>query len=403
MILNGIIIPKGSLVTIGFNGLVFLYCCAYIVRCTSLWKKFGFLYLYLIFLFVMALLTSSDFFHSLRMWMKYSISIMCLSIGFDIFDNDESIHRLWNALKIFFFLFVANFTVANIYHLGGSRYGTEAMGAETGNLFDEALYTNIAVIIIMPYMLHKYKQQNTLVLIMLTALISIITILLMKRTVIICLFVAILCFPILWQYLKMRYGKLTIYFPTRLILLGLVFICCFLFVFQDSIGQQYNARTKRFDMGLKQEGRTQELEIISKDIMSNKDFKTFLLGQETFNTVGTYAKGKFGNRMIHENYGIFLNGTGIIGTIIYIYIHMYLLFIFFRYIKNVNFNDISAYLLYIAYLSLWLTFVLASFSGTVWLIFYPSIHYMISGMILRYFYERGQIDNALYRKTENRY
>lgn len=404
MILNGIFITKGSMITLIFNGSIFLYCIVYTLKNSYLWSKFGFLYLFLLFIFILILLSSSDFFVSLKIWMKYSIGIMCFPIGFDLLCNKESIKKLWSIFQLFLWLFLFNYLCSNFFHWGESQYGADIAGADMGSLFDDALHTNLCILTIMPFMLYSNKKIKIIHL-LLGSFSIVLTIVSMKRLPIICLCLTIMCFFFLWQYLKKKYAgleNLGLNVLKRPILIGIIAIGIFVLLFQDTINLQYNARLNRFQAGLENEGRTRELVHIAKDILYNEKMHTFLLGKETFNTVGTYANGIFGRRMIHENYGIMLNGTGVIGTSIYIFLNFYLLLLFFRYTGRVNFcGNPKAYFLYIAYISYWLMFTAASFSGTIWLMLYPSVHYMVSGMILRYFYEYGELDYAEYLEKDH--
>jgi len=396
MMLNSIVIPKGSLITLLFNGGIFIYCVLYFIKQNYLLGKFGFIHLYLVFLFILILLMSSNFMASLKLWMKYSIGILCLPIGFDLFSNKSAVGKLWGILQLFLWLFIINYLISNILHLGGSQYNSGATGVEMGNLFDDALHTNLCILTMIPFMLYINKKNNVISLVLLCAFSVVLTIVLMKRTPILCLCLTTLCFITLWQYLKNKYGKLEnigTLIPTKIVVIGIISIGSLAYFYQGTIRLQYEARLDRFENGIEREGRTRELQYIANDILFNESVRTFLIGKETFNTVGTYANGRFGNRMIHENYGILLNGTGVLGIIFYISINIYFLILLFKYSKRVDFkNNPIAYFLFIAYISYWLMYTVASFSGTIWLVLYPSIHYMISGMILRYFHDYGKLD-----------
>ena len=113
-----------------------------------------------------------------------------------------------------------------------------------------------------------------------------------------------------------------------------------------------------------------------------------LLGQETFHTVGTYANGAFGDRMIHTNFGIILNGSGFIGLLFYLVLSLYFLVVLFRTVRNsVLTENLFARKLYVTYLVLWTVYNVASFSGTIWLTMYPAFNFLIMGAILRFFYD----------------
>ena len=398
MMLNGVVLPKGSFFNLAFNGVIFLFCIGYSLKNPYLLIKFGFVYLYLLFLFLLLLLTSSNFYGSLRMWMKFSIGYMCLPIGYDLFCYNKSIKNLWVLLKSFLCLFLFNYVISNLLRLG-SQYNSGATGVESGNLFDDAMHTNLCVFTLIPGMICAIKERRIAWIVLFVSFICVVTVLMMKRMPIFCMAIAFIGFIVLWQYLKRKFGPVESIFsilPKKYFWGGLGAIAIFVAFYSQSIVLQYQARLDRFEAGIEQESRTRELQLIYQDIVYSKIDTHFFLGKETFNTVGTYANGLFGNRMIHENYGILLNGTGVIGTSFYILLNLYLLVLFYKSIKGHCFTDnTTSYCFYIAYLLCWLMFTLASFSGTIWLLLYPAINYTILGMILRYFDEDGETLNEI--------
>lgn len=388
IILNDTYIPKGSFITIAINALIFLYSI-YLITISIYKAKFFFLFLYLLFLLILIIFTSSDFNYSFKLWMKYSMGIICLPIGFEIF-NSRNLKTIWIISKCFLFLFLINYLLANLLHWGRHMYENNIAWTEVGNLVDDGLQLNICVIALFPFYLSRIR--HSVVIIVVASLCLILTFVMMKRTPIACFF---LCFGLYVTsnfYFIKKYGKTA----ERLKISG-VFVIFFIIVFSamaylfsDLFISNYNNRFSKMDIGDNQ--RTKELEIIFNDIMNTEDSKIFLLGKETFNTVGTYNNGKWGRRMIHDNYAIILNGTGILGFVYYIFLNLYLFFIFLRYSRRVDFYDNNdARQLFFIYLSYWCMYMLTSMSGTIWLTLYPAFHFTISGMILRYFYDYGNI------------
>lgn len=389
MMLNGIVIPKGSAVALIFSCTVFTYIIYCNLFLNKYINKFILIYVYLLYIALLIFLFSSNYFASYRLWVKYSNGLLCLPVAFNLISEDTDRKETIKMLIVFIILFIVNYALANILHLGGSRYGTEE-GIETGNLFDEALYLNVCALILLPYMFLYIKKYRMLLLIA-YALNIVVTIVCFKRTVILCIIISIALFIFLYQLLNKKHVSIPFVgniLSKRQVTMTLISILVLGGIFAGIFMAQLESRGNRIGADLSSETRTQELELIIKDIIYNKSDKTFFLGQETFNTVGTYAGGIFGKRMIHENYGIMLNGGGIIGLTFYLIVYFWILYLFFKYTKGYYYlnTDLEARLLYIAFLCLWIVFLIASFSGTIWLTIYPAICHTLQGMILRYFY-----------------
>lgn len=390
MMLNGIVIPKGSAVALIFSCIVFVYIVYCNIFANQYINKFILIYLYLIYIAFSIFLLSSNYFASYRLWVKYSNGLLCLPIAFNLVSTNDAREKVMKITGVFVVLFILNYALANIFHLGGSRYGTEE-GIETGNLFDEALYLNVCALIIFPYIFSYYYKKFRILTLVTYALNIAITIVCLKRTVILCIVMYIFLFTILYRYFNK--GKQYMPFVGNIlsrqqVIATFVSILIFGSMFAGLFMNQLNARGDRIGADLSSETRTQELELIVKDIVYNTSDKIFFLGKETFNTVGTYAGGAFGRRMIHENYGIMLNGGGIIGLSFYIIINLWILYLFLKYTKNSDLSEnLESRLLYIAFICLWVIFLIASFSGTIWLTIYPAITHTLQGVILRYFHD----------------
>lgn len=391
--MNGLLIPKGSPITIILNILIFSYFFIYSIFKPYLMIKFAPIYLYMFFLFVLIILSSSEYFASFRMWTKYSISLMCLPVSYDIFNHRDSPHILWSLFKYFIVLFLFNYIVCNVFHLGGDGYTDNLSGVELGNLMDDSLHTNICVMAFIPLAFFIKAAKKEFFLILYTIFSIILTIVILKRTPIVCIGVFIFSYIIGIPYLSFLFGKintskLKLKFKTKII--ALISVIVLTSLFSVVFYRNFDARSDRFKQGLQKEGRTRELLAITDDVLFGNDTSKFFFGNETFNTVGTYADGKFKKRMIHDNFGIIINGSGIIGLLFYTFINIYILLLLFRNIdKEKICKNGVAYFYIIIYISYWLMYQLTSLSGTIWLMLYPSMTFSVMGMILRYFSDSG--------------
>ena len=211
-----------------------------------------------------------------------------------------------------------------MFHLGGDGYTDDISGIELGNLMDDSLHTNICVMAFVPLALIIKAAKRELFLILYVIFSIVLTIVILKRTPIVCIGIAILTYFAGIIYLSNLFGKIdtsNLRLKIRTKFVAFISVIILVSLFSTVLYRNFEARSDRFNRGLAKEGRTRELIAISEDVLLGNDKINFLFGQETFNTVGTYAGGKFKKRMIHDNFGIIINGAGIIELIFYIFIH----------------------------------------------------------------------------------
>ena len=284
-------------------------------------------------------------------------------------------------------IYIVYIIMANFFHFGGG-YGKEDLEFETGNLFAEALFSNVYILTMIPFFIrYNTHKAYSLLVMSITALLIIVN---MKRTPIACGVVSVMIVVSTLYYLNIKYGVLKSDISSKKYVVAflLLFGCAFLY-FQDTIEMQIENREKRFQSGgMEKEGRVKELLYIYEENVENGDVLKLLFGKETFNIVGTYANGKFGNRQIHEDYGMLLHSTGIVGLIWYLGIQIFLLILPYRRRYHVLFthNQENRMLLAI-YTSLIIIHFISMTSGVIRMSFSEMIYYMTLGLILRVFYE----------------
>lgn len=393
MMFNSIAFEKGSSITIVMHAVIILYLLSYNFLKNRFWGAFGYIYLYIIFLFVLTVLTSSNLPYSFKMLIKYAEELLFLPVSFCLFSSKEYIDKMWKVMKVMVLLFIVNYLIANIFHFGGSLY-VEMEGGDMGNIEDEGHYLCACFCAVLPLAMMK-GSQNRMMWGIATAFAVALILSTLKRTSMACVIVPFIIYAWYRFWFKVKFdGMMHSAMSVKRVIVYVLLVTAFFFFvqsFHTIIEKRFEARSERFGNNFEKEGRVMELEYIYDDIVVKGDFQKFLFGKETFNTVRTYANGKFGKRMIHENYGIILNGTGVVGLFIHLAINIYLIILFFRYSRRVDLseNDIARRF-YVAFVGLWWIFFIASFSGTIWNPLYSSVHYALTGMILRYFYESGQ-------------
>lgn len=404
MMANGIVIEKGAPVVLGFNILFFAHMIFINTVKNEHFLKFSIIYIYLLFILMLILNTSSEYYESLRMFVKYAIALLAFPAGFNLVRTKKAYNYLGKVAIVFAILFIVNYIISSIFHLGGANvgYGGET-SIETGNLFDEALYLNVCIMILTPLFLIADVGMKfwKLLLVFLCVVISIVC---LKRMVIVCIALAVLIYLIISLVFNSRYGRLPggsvrFHFSLAgkflLIVSAIVVALLYADIFQD----QLEARSDELGRRLEEETRVEEMAAIYDDFFNKESSGVAMFGKETFNTVGTYADGQFGDRMIHTNFGIMLNGTGFVGLAFYVVVNLYFLLFFLRYCsRKLLRQSIVARRMFIVYISLWVVYNTASFSGTIWLTIYPAFSFLVMGAICRYFWNnrfyKGDIKQA---------
>lgn len=386
-------IDRGSSITIIFNFIIFSYVLYFSFVKNKFQYKFLFIFLYALFFLILIILTSSNLPFSFKNYIKYLEALLCLPLAFNMFDNNTIINKLWWLFKWFVFLFLLNYVLANTLHWG-NRYGGE-VGAETGNQLENGLYLIACANSITPLF---FRRERYKYLIIGSLIISfVISVAILKRAAIAAMILSLMLYYMCNLYFKMRYGSLNINHVSSIskiirFTLLTIFAIVVTVSFRGVLESQIQTRSNRFVEGaLEKEGRVRELRSIFKDIVYSDDISTFLFGRETFNTVGTYGKElHFGQRNIHDDFGIILNGSGVVGFCLYFLINITIVFRLLKYSKNINFStNETARKMFATYVSFAVIFAIASTSDTIMLVLFPAMYYTVSGMILRYFYEYG--------------
>jgi hypothetical protein len=396
-----IIIPKGSIAGIVLNGLVLIYLVCATALKGRYNHKFIIIYVYIIFLFILIILQSSNYLYSITNYIKYIIGLLCLPLGFNILSSLRKFREFQKTGILLLILYVINIILANVFHFG-DFYGYKVEGSlEIGNVFSDGLYTNAYIITSVILLLLFFPEKKKLISV-LSTICAILIIVNMKRTVILVLFVGLLSYLMLYfikNGIKTRLATLQLKYITIFVVLALISLP----IFYPYIQMNLEARQKTIEkaqVDINNEGRILELKFISDEIFESDNISTFLFGKETLNLVGTYAAGKFGNRQIHGDYSKMLHGTGVIGILIWLLIHIYIIDWIIRLNKKVtDKKTVVSSVLYSLFFSFFFMYCLSMMSGVWSCVISSSYFYASIGGILRYFYNK----NILIQKAKSRY
>jgi hypothetical protein len=176
---------------------------------------------------------------------------------------------------------------------------------------------------------------------------------------------------------------------------GLIISSLFMFVayplFENTLQKQIKARERRLSTeNIEEEGRYQETFVVLDEIIFSGETRLIFFGKEVFNSPGNYANGKYGRRMIHNDYNVILHGAGLIGLMLFIFWPVPL-FIFYNKIKisaKIYLEDKKLFdYMNVTFISFLIIGYILSISGGVNAILFNSIRMAVLGAILRVFYE----------------
>ena len=162
-------------------------------------------------------------------------------------------------------------------------------------------------------------------------------------------------------------------------------------IFEEALTKQIKARERRLSTeNIEEEGRYQETFIVLNEIIFSGDLKLVFFGKEVYNSPGNYANGKYGKRMIHNDYNVVLHGSGLIGLVLFSLWPISLL-IFFRKIRffaKASFEDKKFFdYINVTFISFLIIGYVFSMSGGINAILFNSVRVAIMGACLRLLYE----------------
>ncbi len=276
-----------------------------------------FILFYLGYYFILVLF-ATDRVTSGNLYLKFFLGVIMMPIGYYYIN---SIARLEILLKVLLFtlgLHILNIIIANIFALGTSDYLDETFyfGAGRVNITKNIL---ILVFMLPVTMLFIKKYRRAVLILYIVAFL--ITLVGIKRSVLISAGAGIVAY----LAVKRRFSLLM-----RTIVITSVFILIMVVMFPgfvDLFRSRFEARGERVELTeetMETEGRLSETETVFRG-WSAGSFRHKLVGSEVFNDRLYFDT----SRMLHTDYMIILNGSGLIGLVLWFYL-------FYRIIKEKN-------------------------------------------------------------------
>lgn len=308
-----------------FNVLVIIYLFRYFEKPNKISKS---IILFIIYLFISCLF-SSNVQLSILMTVKASIGMLMFLVGYRFFKDYKQFNKLIRYYEYLFILILLTIAFSTLTGLGDTGYEAESYNSSTimfGSIGVAITKLLVIPILIVPVYLFVTKSQGKKYVSTLLAFTGVIlTLIAFKRSSSIALIAGILVYVILMN-------KRNIAIP--IIYISVIALITFP-IYQRYIFESYENRKEQLYYiyeeadDIEQEGRYWEtLEVI--EAMKNDDIYHAIFGSEIFNEFDYFNVV----RMLHIDYNVILNGSGILGLLMFLSIYYFILKKAFFYYKT---------------------------------------------------------------------
>lgn len=272
-------------------------------------KTYSGVFVFGLYAMIIALI-STDMIASLLNTLKIVLPIFTLLIGYHFFNTKEKIKPLAKSMKLVLLIVIINLAISTVFGLGSSRYTKEGQ-EETfymGQLSDHWNMFTYAILSV-PVLLHYETKKGKLYVGILAFFNAILILLSIKRIAL----AGLIGGGIINAYLTLK-PKVILKFA----LVGIVFMALTYPLYGGMLNERFSARADRFEEGsIEKESRYLETFYVWNDAFNFKSLDKSVFGMEAFNSAGTYAGGRFGDRQLHVDYNNILNTIGIVGLLLY--------------------------------------------------------------------------------------
>lgn len=319
---------------------------------------------------------ASDFMESVRLSSKILLILWTFPV-FYVYSHLYTNKIIIRNIFLLSIILIINYAISTIYGIGTSAY-TDSAEFLVGSLSDSWLtYTFILFLYIIILKTKNIATSVKIIYLLLFALLVVQLLLGLKRTAIIVFF----CGIVIILYLeKLNFKSIITY------ILGFIFVLLLLNQYSDVLDDRLYARGDRVQGSYKDiietEYRYLESIYVWEETLSFKNISESLFGLEAFNSRGNYGTDNlFGDRVLHIDYNLIVNTTGLVGLFFYFYLFYY---IFQRYKERKSFLDYKYRELFLV---IFLTQFLASIGGQMLAVTYGSIKFIFMAIALNKFKE----------------
>jgi hypothetical protein len=278
------------------------------------------------------------------MTVKVSIGLLVFLVGKQFFNSSYQFNRLLTYYKYLFIILILSIIISNITGMGDIGYADEAERSTTmlfGGIGVAITKLLIIPVLIAPvYLFHVKEERKRIIIIVMIFAGIVLTIIAFKRSSTLALIAGALVYALLMK--KSKIFAPIVYFA--------LFVFITLPMYQDYLMESYISRESQLyyvskeAVSIEREGRYWEtlnvIEAMKKDDLAHKVF-----GSELFNEFDYFNV----TRMLHIDYNVILNGSGIFGLLLFILIHLLILrkaWVFYKqapnpYLKLISISVIS--------------------------------------------------------------
>ena len=272
----------------------------------------------LFYYFLIILYNSSNISDSLYIYVKFFLSSFMLIIGYHFSQYKKYINNIIYVLVLCLLAVNINFIISNVFSLGGTSYkGTESIyyfGATGVNITKHLTILLLCMPLIYYLLDGRSKLKKYL---NISNIFSIIIILFaFKRSAILVLIVGIFSIAYYYRSYSKSIKYAAIFSIILIILLPLI---------KNTVIDIVQSREQSIYLNnldnLEKQARYQEVNYVI-DFIKNGDLLTKVFGKDLFNDTVLFNT----RRGIHTDYMILLSGSGIAGLLIYLFMHVYILY-----------------------------------------------------------------------------
>jgi hypothetical protein len=374
----GVILPRGSIATQISGIIFFIFTFYHFIKVSKPTKQFDLIIFFLVYLSILVVF-SSNFLYSLSNLAATAIWIMILPISFLSIDSLEKFKKLINSIALIAIFYIFNILLSTFLGIKGKSYSGEIF--DVGNVFTEGLNSMAYLLVASPLIIHLNPRYRRLI-ILIAVIIFVLVFVQLKRISIIAILIGFI--------VNLIYSGSRVNILFGLIISGLMILVAYP-LFENTLDKQIKVRQRRLStQNYEEEGRYQESLAVFDEIVLSSNPKLFFFGKEVFNSPGNYANGRYGKRMIHNDYNAILHGSGIVGLILFI-LWPVPLFLLYRKIKTIakyEFEDKKLFdFIATTFISFLVIGYVLSISGGINAILFNAVRVAVIGSSLRILYE----------------
>ncbi len=323
---------------------------------------------------------SGNLITSLSNSLKYSIGVLMFPVGYYYFNTIDKFKQLIKIFIITLIIYITNIIISNMFNLGTSDYASDTFyfGSGSVNITKEIF----VLVLFAPLSLLLFPNYRK-VLYLLYTIGLIISIIGIKRSVLL----SVAASAIVYMFLTNFKGSYI-----KSIVVGIFLVLSILIIFPsifETFIVRLNARESQLTLdeeNIESEARFNEVLLVLNN-WNDKSIYFKLFGSEPFNDRYYYKT----LRMLHTDYMIMLNGTGIVG----IFFWFYIFFVIFKeknkykYLIHSNRLNIEMNAIFTALL---FSQLLMSISSTVYAISLRSLIFLYWGATISLFRSQRSIN-----------